>query len=141
MKINFLILFVCVVLIFSACKVDMEQYHSSPKIGIAAGVLPNKTISIYYNTETGMALTDTVQLGDTVRFLFKLNAFGFQLIHFHIEKPESYALIDVLSPDSISKIVSSNSSLPELNFYFLNNISYLAMPINYIPTRVRIPIV
>ena len=119
-----------------ACGANVEDYHASPRVIISAGVLPTTTLSVYYQHETGLALTDTVRLGDTVRIMFKINAFGFQLKRFHIEKPESFALIDVISPDSISKIVSAKSSLPGLDFYFRENISYVAMPINYIPARV-----
>jgi hypothetical protein len=133
---SLIFLFTCAVLFFGACGANVEDYHASPKVFISAGVLPTTTLSVYYDRETGLALTDTVRMGDTVRIMFKINAFGFQLKRFHIEKPESFALIDVLSPDSISRIVTLNSSLPGLDFYFLDHISYVAMPINYMPARV-----
>lgn len=134
-KITQWLVFASLMLSFVACKVNIEEYQSSPKVNIVGGVLPNKTISIYYDKSTGVAITDTLQLGDTLRLMFRLNAFGFQLKRFHIEKPQSFALVDVLSPDSIARIVSADSNLSELDFYFLSNISYVALPINYIPAR------
>lgn len=123
-------------LLFQACKEDMDKYQHSPSINIAAGLLPDSVLTVYGTQYDHLNVLDTIQTGDTARVVLRLNGYGYYLTEFSVSKGRDDSKMYILGTDSLKRIVADNSDFVNNVYYFVPGIGGLTVPINYIPGEV-----
>lgn len=137
MKTRILILLVLVIATFTACDLSNESNYSPGIFFLQNPVKNNQdTLRSFYTDVPGTFVMDTIQVGDTVKFLMYLDAYANKLQNFYLNHaPDSVAKIILPEASSMDTIFKDNSDYAKGKFYFRDTHSFLFFPFRYVAIK------
>jgi hypothetical protein len=134
MKKHLITLLVLSALIFASCDFSGESNYT-PNIYFVHNPIRNNqdTLNAYFNTEAESFVMDTIQVGDTIRFLLYFEAYANKLVAFNLTKyPASAAQIILPPVSSMDSLFKSTSNYENGNFLMDPLYSSLVFPFSYV---------
>jgi len=137
MKTRIFTLLVLVIVTFTACDLSNESNYTPGIFFLQNPVKNNQdTLRSFYTDVPGTFVMDTVQVGDTVKFLIYLDAYANNLQNFYLNHaPDSAAKIILPEASSMDTIFKDNSDYAKGKFYFRDSHSFLFFPFRYVALK------
>ncbi|MDD4490508.1 MAG: hypothetical protein PHD30_08430 [Paludibacter sp.] len=128
------ILLLILPLIFISCDFSGESNYT-PNISIPVSPLKNNqdSLNIFWTNESGVFLMDTIQVGDTVRFVLRLDSYANRLTAFSVKHTPVKATAVLYPPvNQNDSIFNPDSDFEKGDFYLYPNYSILFFPFNLV---------
>mgnify|MGYP006864371618 FL=1 len=138
-----LLVFFCVLIAFSSCNWNTEPQYSPEIYGSHFYVNPvfegdslvsaKDTLSLSYDSEDGTYDLDTVYVGDTITFASVFYSVNSNLVSVNIDWDSTKMNMWYTLPNSVEKVLTSQTNLEDGDLYFVPGYNRLSFPISFTP--------